>query len=295
MRPAGALLGKTSDVTMSASDEYSAVGPRLKALLDQRQADVDKVKGKRSSGSLTGAIGEAAKTAGFRAALFHHYATTGRPGVIADIQGASPLSKVTRSRLDVNDTAQDFRDAGAVCISACQDRRLFRGSLADFMCAKAAQLPILANDVVIDKYQMIEARYAGADAVVLIVGILGRQLGDFLARADSIMLDSLVEVRNETELEIALEAGANLIAVNNRDLETLELDPTVCERLIPQIPRDRVLAVACGGIGSIEDIERMGALGAKAVRIGSALMAAPDPYVKLHELLGTVPDDLVEE
>ncbi|MGA2637769.1 indole-3-glycerol phosphate synthase TrpC [Methylocella sp.] len=248
---------------MSAPADYCAVGPRLGALLAQRQADVDHAKSKRSPGSLTGAIGEAVKTAGFRAALFHHFATTGRPGVIAEIAGASPLSKVTRSRLDVRDLAEDFRDAGATCVSACQDRRLFRGSLADFKAAKAANLPILAHDVVVDQYQILEARYAGADAIVLIVGILGSQTGDFLARAQSVMLDSIVEVRNEIELEIAIEAGANLIGVNDRNLETLEIDPGVCERLIPQIPLDRVLAVAAGDIRSLADIDRIKALGAQ--------------------------------
>ncbi len=277
------------------SAPYSAVGPRLGALLAQRQDDVDHAKSKRSAGSLTGAIGEAAKTAGFRAALFHHFATTGRPGVIAEIAGASPLSRVTRSRLDVRDLAEDFRDAGATCVSACQDRRLFRGSLADFKAAKAANLPILANDVVVDPYQILEARYAGADAILLIVGILGIQTGDFLARAQSIMLDSIVEVRNEIELEIAIEAGANLIGVNDRDLETLEIDAGICERLIPQIPLDRVLAVAAGDVRSPEDIDRMKALGAKAIRISDVLMEAADPYEMLHKVLGATPPEDMEE
>jgi indole-3-glycerol phosphate synthase len=280
---------------MSASPDYAAIGPRLGPLLAQRQADVDSAKAKRSAGSLTGAIGEAAKTAGFRAALFHHFATTGRPGVIAEIAGASPLTTVTRSRLDVRDLAEDFRDAGATCVSACQDRRLFRGSLADFKAAKAARLPILANDIVVDQYQILEARYAGADAIVLIVGVLGRGTGDFLARAQSIMLDSIVEVRNEIELQIAIEAGANLIGVNDRDLETMEFDPRICERLIPQIPLDRVLVVAAGDVRSPADIDRLQALGAKAVRVSDVLMEAADPYDMLHSVLGTIPPEDLEE
>jgi indole-3-glycerol phosphate synthase len=267
----------------------------LKPLLEQRQSDVDKAKAKKSAGNLTGAIGEATQTAGFRAALFHHFATTGRPGVIAEIQGASPLTKVTRSRFDVMQLAEDFRDAGATCISASSDRRLYRGSIADLATVKSANLPILANDVVVDQYQILEARYAGADAVVLIVGILGQQTGEFLARANSVMLDSIVEVRNEIELEIALEAGANLVGVNNRDLETMEVDFGVCERLIPQIPLDRVLVVATGGIRSLEDINKMAALGAKAVRITGVLMEAKDPYDMLHKVLGTTPPEDLEE
>ena len=280
---------------MAETSQMSELGPRVRGVVAQRQADVDNAKKKRSGGSLTGAIGEAAKTVGFRAALYNHFAETGRPGVIADIQGASPFTKVTRARLDVSDLAQDFHDAGAVCVSACQDRRLFRGSLADFGSAKAADLPILANDLVVDLYQVIEARYAGADAVLLIAGVLGESLGDFTSRAESVMLDALVDVRTEAELALALAAGANLIGVNARDLETMEVDPSIFEALLPKIPPDVALAVATGGIASFEDVEKVAALGAKAVRIGSALMAAPDPYVKLHEILGTEPDDLVEE
>ncbi|WP_395667009.1 indole-3-glycerol-phosphate synthase [Methylocella sp.] len=271
------------------------LGPRVSGLVAQRRADVENAKKKRSGGSLTGAIGEAAKTVGFRAALYNHFAEKGRPGVIADIQGASPFTKVTRARLDVSDLAQDFHDAGAVCVSACQDRRLYRGSLADFGAARAADLPILANDLVVDLYQVIEARYAGADAVLLIAGVLGAALSDFVSRAESVMLDALVEVRSQGELALALDAGANLIAVNARDLETMEVDPSVFEALLPKIPPDRALAVAAGGLASLADVETVAALGAKAVRIGSALMAAPDPYVRLHEILGTEPDDLVED
>jgi indole-3-glycerol phosphate synthase len=274
---------------------YSAVGPRLKPLLEQRQADVDKAKAKRSAGALTGAIGEAKQTAGFRAALFHHFATTRKPGVIAEIHGASPLSKVTRSRFDVMQLAEDFRDAGAVCISASSDRRLYRGSIADLATAKSANLPILANDVVVDQYQILEARYAGADAVVLVVGILGEQTGEFLARANSVMLDTIVEVRNEEELAIALEAGANLIGVNNRDLETMEVDFGIAERLIPKVPLDTVLVVATGGIATLDDVNKMAGLGAKSVRIASALMAAKDPYDELHKILGTIPPEDLEE
>src|SRR6516165_3290525 len=136
---------------MTAPDGTS-IGPRLKPILAQRQADVDKAKEKRSMGNLTGAIGELAMTRGFLGALYEHFAKTGKPGVIADIRGASPLSKSTRSRVDVMDIAEDFRDGGATAVSASPDRRFFRGSIADLATAKAANLPILANDVVVDRY-----------------------------------------------------------------------------------------------------------------------------------------------
>jgi len=269
----------------------TSIGPRLKPILAQRQDDVDKAKAKRSIGGLTGAIGEAPMTRGFLAGLYEYYAKHGKPGVIADIRGSSPVSKSTRSRLDVMDMAEDYRDAGAAAVSASPDRRFFRGSIADLATAKASNLPILANDIVVDLYQVYEARYAGADASLLIASILGDQLKEFVARAQSIALDPLVEVRNEAELAMALEAGANLIAVNNRDLETLEVDPTVCERLLPKIPQDSVLAIASGGIKTQEDIEKVAALGAKAVRVATVLLEAKDPYLALHQLLGTTPPD----
>lgn len=262
---------------------------RLKPIVAQRQADVDKAKAKRSMGALTGMIGELAMTRGFSNALLAHFFEKGKAGIIADIFGASPLSKVSRTRFDVMALSEDFRDAGATCISASPDRRLFRGSIADLATAKAANLPILANDIVVDQYQLLEARYAGADAVVLMASVIGEKLGEFIARAQSVGLDTLVEVRNELELEAALAAGAELVGVNNRDAETLEADLTVCERIIPTIPVDRVIAVAVGGVTSPEDLERMAHTGAKAIRIGSALMAAHEPYDELHRLLGTTP------
>lgn len=273
----------------------SSIGPRLAPIVAQRQADIDKAKAKRSAGALTGMIGEAPMTRGFLGALFERFEKTGKPGVIADIRGASPLSKSTRSRFDVMELAEDFRDAGATCISASPDRRFFRGSVADLATAKAANLPILDNDVVVDIYQVYEARYAGADAILLIMSILGEQIGEFVARAESVVLDPYVEVRNEAELEMALAAGANLLAVNARDLETLEVDPGLHERLLPKIPADRAFAVASGGIATLEDIERVAKLGAKAVRVAGVLMEAKDPYDALHKLLGTVPpEDLPE-
>jgi indole-3-glycerol phosphate synthase len=279
---------------MNAPDGAS-IGPRLGPILAQRQADIDKAKAKRSSGALTGMIGEAAMTRGFLGALYERFTTTGKPGIIADIRGASPLSKSTRSRLDVMEIAEEFHAAGATCVSASPDRRFFRGSVADLATAKAANLPILANDVVVDHYQMLEARYAGADAVLLIVSILGNQIGEFVARAESVALDALVEVRNEAELKIALEGNASLIAVNNRDLETLETDLSIAERLLPMIPADHVFPVAAGGITTIEDIERMARAGAKAVRIASVLMEAKDPYLALCKLTGETPVEDAQE
>jgi indole-3-glycerol phosphate synthase len=273
------------------SADGTSIGPRLKPIIAQRQSDIDKAKAKRSVGALTGMIGEAPMTKGFLGALHQRFDTTGKPGLIADIRGASPLSRSTRSRFDVMELAEDFRDAGATCISASPDRRFFRGSIADLATAKAANLPILDNDIVVDIYQIYEARYAGADAIVFIMSILGNQITEFVARAESVALDPYVEIRSEAELEMALAAGARLIAVDNRDLESLDVDMTICERLLPKIPTDGAFAVASGGIACPDDIEKVARLGARAVRVGSVLMEAKDPYLALHALLGTTPPE----
>ncbi len=116
-------------------------------------------------------------------------------------------------------------------------------------------------DVVVDQYQVLETRYAGADCTLLIVGILGEDTIEYAARANSVALDCLIEVRNEAELEIALRSGSSLIGVNNRDLETMELDMSICDRLLPLIPTDRALAIAEGGIRTLADIEHMAKIG----------------------------------
>lgn len=219
-----------------------ATPARLKPLIAQRQGDVDKAKAKRSMGALTGAIGEFAMTRGFMNALLAQFFEQKKLGVIADICGASPFSKVTRTRFDVMALSEDFRDAGATCISASPDRRLYRGSIADLATAKAANLPILSNDLVVDRYQVLEARYAGADAVLLMVNVIGDKLGEYIALGQSVGINSLVEVRNEAELEVALDAGCEFIAVNNRDAETLEADLSVCETSSPRSRPTRLLS-----------------------------------------------------
>jgi indole-3-glycerol phosphate synthase len=165
------------------------------------------------------------------------------------------------------------------------DERYFGGQL-DFLekVRAAVPLPLLRKDFVIDPSQVDEARVAGADAVLLIAAALEpAALGELAARARALGLDALVEVHDEAELEVALEAGAELVGINNRNLRTFETDLAVTERLAPRVPRG-VLLVAESGIFHARDVARLARAGAHAFLVGESLMRQPDLAAALRTL-----------
>lgn len=227
--------------------------------------------------------GWAAPRRGFRAAL----AAAPEIAVIAEIKRASPSRGVIRASFDPPAHARSYAAAGATCLSVLTDERFFQGSLDDLVAARAAvALPCLRKDFLVDPYQVEQARAFGADCVLVIAAgcnaALGRKLFDAAAQAG---LDVLTEVHDEAELGWALGAGAMLVGVNNRDLRTFETTLETTERLARRIPPG-VLLVAESGIRSSADVRRMQAAGARAVLVGEALMAQPDPGAALRELRG---------
>jgi indole-3-glycerol phosphate synthase len=225
-------------------------------------------------------------TRGFHGALAARYAATGKPGVIAEIKGASPFDKFRRP-VSYRDLGEDFEAVGATCLSVPMERRYFAGSAADLATVQqAVKIPVLARDIVVDVYQVLEARCSGADAVLLSAAQLGGRLAEFIGRAAAVALDPLVQVHTEAELEHALAAGASLICVTNRNIHSFALHPGTCAELVPRVPSDRALAVAEGGLGTAEDRELMGTAGAKALLIGTALMKDRDPAGVLERVLG---------
>ncbi len=211
--------------------------------------------------------------------------------LIAEIKRQSPSLGEIRGELDVEQTARAFERHGAAAISVLTDRPFFGGSLDDLAAARrATRLPILRKDFLVDELQLEESRRAGADAVLLIVTVLGRRLASFLDRCRALELDALVEVHDEIELHRALDAGAHLIGVNNRDLKRFEVDRSIATRLRPLIPA-RCLSVAESGIRSRGDMLRLDRAGFDACLVGEALMRAPDPGTAIDDLLGrpTVP------
>ncbi|MGH7773089.1 MAG: indole-3-glycerol phosphate synthase TrpC [Candidatus Binatia bacterium] len=206
--------------------------------------------------------------------------------IIAEVKRASPSQGLIRKEFDPVKIARDFAANGACALSILTEERFFQGSLLYLeQIKKEVPLPLLRKDFMLDDYQLLEARSFGADAVLFIVALLAPSLfKDLMTQASSLSLDALVEVHTESELESALEGGATLIGINNRDLRTFEVKLETTERLIPLVPPG-ILLVCESGMDSLEQIKRMEALGVHNFLIGEALMRAPEPGAKLRELL----------
>ena len=200
-------------------------------------------------------------------------AKCGIPAIIAEIKKGSPSRGIIRFDFDPAAIAASYERNGAAALSALTDRRFFYGCLADMRLAReACGLPILRKDFTIDEYQIVEARAAGADAVLLIVAALGAENTKRLLSASAeIGLDALIEVHDEHEMEIALANGANLIGINNRDLRTFKVDIGTTARLAAMVP-DGVTLVSESGIKSAKELRSLSASGVHAALIGESLM-----------------------
>ena len=207
--------------------------------------------------------------------------------IIAEIKRRSPSKGVLDGTLDAAQRAVAYAMGGAAALSILTEPTEFGGSLDDLSQAHAAvPVPLLRKDFIVDEVQLLEARAAGASAVLLIAR--AHPAGRFYAlaaAARSVGLDLLLEVRDERELERALGVPGAVIGVNNRNLETLAIDDTVSERLLRLIPPDR-LAVYESGVRDVEGVQRAAALGADAVLVGSALSVAVDAAGAVRALTG---------
>ena len=207
--------------------------------------------------------------------------------IIAEVKRRSPSKGVINASLGAADQARAYEAGGARGISVLTEAAHFGGSPADLEeIAAAVSLPLLKKDFHVDPLQLLEARAIGASALLLIArALVPAALIDLASFAGQIGLEALIEVRDEHELETALRTTAVLIGVNSRNLETLAVDATVCERLIPLVPADRV-AIYESGVSSRADVERAADLGADAVLVGSALSASAAPADALRALTG---------
>lgn len=212
-----------------------------------------------------------------------------RPGqinLIAEIKKASPSAGVLRKDFHIEAIAKIYAEHKAAAISVLTEDKYFLGSPEDVKAvASCIALPVLAKDFIISDGQIYEARANGAAAVLLIAAILDdAQLKDFLALAQSLGLDSLVEIHDEKELDRALAAAAELIGVNNRDLKNLEVNLKTAQHLIPRIPKGKII-VAESGIRTRDDVRRLQDLGVHAVLIGETFMRASDIGKKIEEIM----------
>jgi indole-3-glycerol phosphate synthase len=211
---------------------------------------------------------------------------SGRVRLVAELKRAYPVAGVLARGFDPVPRAPEYVAAGAAALSVLTDAH-FQGSLADLATVRASVVcPLLRKDFVVDEYQVWEARAHGADAILLIVGILepGR-LAALHRTASALGLAALVEVHDEGELQTAAGVGARLIGINNRDLKTFHTDLATTERLAPHVPAG-VRLVSESGIASRADVERVAAAGAHAILVGEALSRSGDPAAKVRELLG---------
>ena len=206
--------------------------------------------------------------------------------IIAEVKKASPSKGMIRGDFDPVAIAEDYAAHGASAISVLTEERFFQGSLRHLEAIHGAvEVPLLRKDFTIDPYQIVEAKSYGADAVLLIAAMLdGHLMRDLRAQAGAAGLDSIIEVHTEKELAAAVEAGAQVIGVNNRDLKTFAVDLSTTEHLAPMMPSGTP-AVCESGIDSLEQIRRIEKCGIHVFLIGESLMRAPEPGKKLAELL----------
>jgi indole-3-glycerol phosphate synthase len=210
---------------------------------------------------------------------------------ICEIKSASPNAGIIMENFDHLQIAEEYHTAGAAAISVVTEPHYFNGDDLYLMTVSCAvPIPVMRRDFIIDSYMIYEAKLLGASAVLLMASIVENdELAEYVRIADDLGLSSLVEVHNERDVKAALDAGARMIAVNNRDLGTMKTDISRSERLRSMIPAD-VLFVSKGGIRTSEDVDRMRRIGANAVMVGETLLKSPDKTKELKRLRGDKTD-----
>jgi indole-3-glycerol phosphate synthase len=205
--------------------------------------------------------------------------------ILAEVKRRSPSKGSIGETLDALAQARAYAEGGAAGVSILTEPEHFGGSVEDLrQVRRELSIPVLKKDFHVAEVQLLEARALGASAALLIVRALSPdRLLRLAAYGHGLGLELLVEVRDEDELARALDAGATMIGVNNRDLETLVIDPVTAERVVPRIP-GTVVAVAESGVRDRADVERYAACGADAVLVGSVLSASSDPIAATRAL-----------
>jgi indole-3-glycerol phosphate synthase len=208
--------------------------------------------------------------------------------LIAEVKKASPSKGVIREDFNPVEIARTYARSGASCLSVLTETKYFQGSLAYLGdIRKAVELPLLRKDFIVDGYQIVEARAAGADAILLIAACLERQqIEDFIGIAKENGLDVLVESHTYKELDRALLAGATLLGVNNRDLQSFSVSLQTTLDLLKDIPDDRTV-VSESGIKTRDDVMKLQQARVDAILVGESLMREKDIGKKVKELLGT--------
>ena len=253
---------------------------RLKEILAEKEKEVEGLKAKGLSG-----IGEDRHPPirDFKGAL----TAPGKINLIAEIKFASPSAGVIREDVDPLSVGRMYEEAGAAAISLLTDQKFFGGDLETLpRLKKAISLPILRKDFIVDEIQIEESHLWGADAILLIARILTlNQLKRFLEICRNFGMAALTEIHDQDDLDKAIECGAEIIGINNRDLDTFEIRLNTTLELAPRIPEGRV-KVSESGIHGGEDVQPLKQVGIQAVLVGTSLMKSHDVMKKARELAG---------
>ncbi|MFL5559935.1 MAG: indole-3-glycerol phosphate synthase TrpC [Gemmatimonadaceae bacterium] len=266
---------------MQAPTSWTPPSGTLGRIVEQTRERVDALRTRRRE------LESAARAADPGPPFFDALRSARDVSVIAEVKRRSPSKGAINPTIDAASQARAYVSGGARAISVLTEPEHFGGSPRDLEEIRAAvPIPLLKKDFHVDALQVLEARALRASALLLIARALSPEaLAALTKLARELGVEPLVEVRDERELDAAMHAGAHIVGVNSRNLETLVIDPTVCDRIIPLIPRD-CIAVFESGVSSRSDVEHAAALGAAAVLVGSAVSAASSPADAVRSLTG---------
>jgi indole-3-glycerol phosphate synthase len=256
----------------------------LKKILQRKVEEIQQCSQQESITALRQRAEQAPPVRGFISAIENKIAR-GEAAVIAEIKKASPSKGVIRENFIAADIAKSYQQYGATCLSVLTDKDFFQGSETYLQQARAAtNLPVIRKDFFIDPYQVYEARAMGADCILLIVAALDDAgLKELLLLAGELGMDVLMEVHDRDEMARAINSGAQLIGVNNRNLRTFEVSLKNTLDILDMLPKDCIL-VTESGIAAVEDVSLMRENNVHAFLVGEAFMRADEPGKKLAEL-----------
>jgi len=263
----------------------SGIPDKLRAILDYKKDEVTALRRLRSISSLEADAKAASQPRGFADALIRIAKADGN-ALICEVKRKSPSAGEINAKRAPEAAAKAYEAGGAACISVLTDGPSFAGSLQDMQSVRAAvSIPVLRKDFMIDPIQVVEARAAGADAILIIMAAVDNELAEELhATADGLGMSVLLEAHDEAEFVRALGLPSPLMGVNNRDLRTFTTDLGVTERLSDMMPEGRLL-ISESGVRSASDIARLRACGARGFLVGESLMRAENPEESVRSLV----------
>lgn len=254
----------------------------LDTIINRKQKELQAEQGQVPLATLKSQLEDLPPTKDFKRALVKSDSIH----LIAEVKKKSPSKGIIREDFDPVKIAKIYAENGAAAISVLTDEYFFAGKLKYLSAIReTVEIPLLRKDFTIDPYHIYQARVSGADVILLIVAALTKkQLHEFMDIASSMSLASLVEVHTEAELEIALDVGAEIIGINNRDLRSFHTDIETTFKLREFIPKGKVV-VSESGIYTRDDVEALGDAGVNAILVGESLMRSPDIGKKVRELI----------